>query len=98
MNEPEGAAKFLRQVWFVIGFEKEIVALWESGRPGVGFPLFHGPSRLWECGNRAAISKDGGKSGKPAFGFPGFPRAVTDLPRFFLPSVIWKSGFYTTAS
>ncbi|HSU59916.1 MAG TPA: hypothetical protein VLI55_11425, partial [Bryobacteraceae bacterium] len=21
-----------------------------------------------------------------------------DLPRFFLPSVIWKSGFYTTAS
>jgi len=39
MNEPEGAAKFLRQVWFVIGFEKEIVALWESGRPGVGFPL-----------------------------------------------------------
>jgi hypothetical protein len=40
-------------------------------------------SELWECGNRAAISKDGGKDGKPAFGFPGFPSVVisTALPR-----------------
>jgi hypothetical protein len=30
-------------------------------------------SKLWECGNRKAISKGGGKDGKPAFGFPGFP-------------------------
>ncbi len=52
---------------------------WESGKPGVGFPLSHGPPRLWECGNRAAISKDGGKSGKPASGFPGFPRAVISI-------------------
>ena len=33
---------------------------------------------MWECGNREAISKDGGKDGKPAFGFPGFPQ-----PRHF---------------
>ena len=32
-----------------------------------------GPVRLWES---LAISKDSGKVGKPAFGFPGFPRAV----------------------
>ncbi len=31
---------------------------------------------MWECGNRFAISMTGGKDGKPAFGFPGFPRAV----------------------
>ena len=31
-------------------------------------------SELWECGNREAISKDGGKGGKPDLGFPGFPR------------------------
>src|SRR5467141_1001611 len=28
-------------------------------------------SKRWECGNREAISKGGGKGGKPAFGFPG---------------------------
>jgi hypothetical protein len=26
---------------------------------------------MWECGNREAISKDGGKDGKPAFWFSG---------------------------
>src|SRR5689334_20333593 len=32
----------------------------------------------WECENLAAVarfSRDGGKRGKPAFGFPRFPRA-----------------------
>jgi hypothetical protein len=38
-------------------------------------------SKMWECGNREAISKDGGKDGKPAFGFPGFPRAVISTSR-----------------
>jgi hypothetical protein len=33
-------------------------------------------SKLWECGNREAISKGGEKGGKPDFGFPGFPRTV----------------------
>jgi hypothetical protein len=33
-------------------------------------------SGLWECGNRAAISKGVGKRGKPAFGFPRFPSPV----------------------
>ena len=31
-------------------------------------------SARWECGNRGAISKGGGKRGKPGFGFPRFPR------------------------
>src|ERR1017187_2994573 len=31
-------------------------------------------SGRWECGNRAAISKGGGRRGKPAVGFPRRPR------------------------
>jgi hypothetical protein len=45
-------------------------------------------SKMWECGNREAISKDGGKDGKPAFGFPGFPRAVISTSRSV--SVRWS--------
>jgi hypothetical protein len=48
----------------------------ESGKPAFGFPLFLGPSELLECGNRNAISKGGGKGGKPDLGFPCFPRTV----------------------
>lgn len=66
-------------VWFLIGLREDIVEPRESGKPAVGFALFLGPSRLWECGNRAAISKGGGKGGKPDFGFPGFPRAVISI-------------------
>ena len=52
-----------------------------------GFDLGTGESssELWECGNRGAISKGGGKRGKPGFGFPRFPP-----PRHFhnpLPAV-----------
>src|ERR1700730_1096564 len=43
--------------------------------------VFHfssrGPHPLWECGNLAGFARfprGGGKSGKPAFGFPLFPR------------------------
>ena len=58
-----------------------IAAPRESGKPAVGFPLFRGSSGQWECGNRGAISKGGGKGGKRVFGFPGFPRTVisTDI-------------------
>jgi hypothetical protein len=38
--------------------------------------IYRQSSKLWECGNREAISKGGGKGGKPDFGFPGFPRTV----------------------
>jgi hypothetical protein len=34
----------------------------------------NGLRALWECGNRGAISRGGGKDGKPGVGFPGFPR------------------------
>jgi len=51
--------------------------LWESGKPGFGFPLFHGrEAGLWECGNLALLARfprDGGKSGKAALAFPRFP-------------------------
>ena len=36
-----------------------------------------GPPELWECGNLAGLARfprGGGKSGKPGFGFPLFPR------------------------
>ena len=50
---------------------------WESGKPAFGFPLFHGrEAGLWECGNLAAFARfpsGGGKGGKAAFAFPGFP-------------------------
>ncbi len=42
----------------------------------VHFPR-RGPPELWECGNLAGLARfprGGGKSGKPAFGFPLFPR------------------------
>src|SRR5215471_7395319 len=61
---------------------------WESGKPAVGFPLFHPPSssEMWECGNLAGFWRDfqgaRGKSGKPVFGFPRFPQ-----PRHFHSSL-----------
>src|SRR5712692_7540307 len=47
------------------------------------------PSELWECGNLAGLARfprGGGKSGKPAFGFPLFPP-----PRHFHSS--FSAGF-----
>ena len=37
---------------------------------------------MWEARCFCGLSKDGGKGGKPAFGFPGFPRAVISTAHF----------------
>ena len=34
---------------------------------------------MWESRRVCVISKDGGKGGKPALGFPCFPRAVISI-------------------
>jgi hypothetical protein len=39
---------------------------------------------MWE--SHLAISKSGGKGGKPAFGFPGFPPLVISTAYFLLSS------------
>jgi hypothetical protein len=41
----------------------------ESGRLFLAFHFSAAASELLECGNRNAISKDGGKDGKPDVGF-----------------------------
>jgi hypothetical protein len=37
---------------------------------------------MWEARCICGLSKDGGKGGKPAFGFPGFPRAAISTAHF----------------
>jgi hypothetical protein len=54
----------------------ESADLWEAWCWLFTFPWL---PRLLECGNRVAISKGGGKYGKPDFRFPGFPRAVISI-------------------
>ena len=74
------------------GFWSIYPGRWESGKPAVGFPLFHPPSspELWKCGNLARIWRDfqgaRGKRGKPALGFPRFPQ-----PRHFHSSPLSSS-------
>lgn len=68
----------------VLSSPERVVETRESGKAAFGFPLSLGPPELLECGNRNAISKSGGKGGKPDVGFPCFPRFVisTALLRF----------------
>ena len=59
-----------------------------------GFDLGTGESssELWECGNRGAISKGGGKRGKPGFGFPRFPPSGISTTLFLLFSMAsWRA-------
>ena len=59
-----------------------------------GFDLGTGESssELWECGNRGAISKGGGKRGKPGFGFPRFPPPGISTTLFLLFSMAsWRA-------
>jgi hypothetical protein len=59
----EAAQRPISFLWFLVFREKKGV---------------HGRERLWECGNlalSARFPRDGGKRGKPVFGFPRFPRA-----------------------
>ena len=71
---------------------KGVVEQRESGKPAFGFALFLWPSELLECGNRNAISKGGGKGGKPDFGFPCFPRTVTSTALLLISR--WGKGFH----
>jgi len=66
-NEPGDGAKARSRGVLFLGFLvglREGIAAEASGKPAVGFPLCLGPPGLWECGNRGAISKGGGKGGK----------------------------------
>src|SRR5689334_3095593 len=64
---------------------------WESGKPAFGFPLFHCRRG---CGNvgiaQFAISKDGGRGGKPGVGFPRRPRPVISTVDFHAVLFCWK--------
>jgi hypothetical protein len=46
-------------------------------------------SRPWECGNPEGISKECGKGGKPAYGFPPFPHSVISMA-CFSPGRCWS--------
>jgi NADH dehydrogenase len=56
-------------------FVREESRRWESGKPALGFPLFHPPSspELWECGNLAVFWRD----------FQGLVGRVGSLPLAF---------------
>jgi hypothetical protein len=54
----------------------------------------HESSKLWECGNRKAISKGGEKDGKPAFGFPGFPPPVISTALLLGVATIVKPALF----
>jgi hypothetical protein len=85
-KDPDGEAaqrpsSFL-EFWFSWISEKDSSSLAPRGKVGNWFVVFHFPIRRkterWECGNLARFARfprDGGKRGKPAFGFPRFPRA-----------------------
>lgn len=73
---------------FLIGLREGVVEPRESGKPAIGFPLSLAPPGRRECGNRGAISKGGGKGGKPVFGFPDFPRTVISTAFAF---AVWSN-------
>src|SRR5260370_30197928 len=63
---------------FLFVFLSYMRTRWESGKPALGFPLFHGVVAgavgMWESRLLLARFPRGcGKRGKPAFGFPRFP-------------------------